>query len=64
MPLKKRQLFTKEEIETSYIKAGNLEGLAILLGVSYPTASRWVNYFNIDIKPQGYTKPPLPVTGL
>lgn len=63
MPHIKRDNFTDEQIREAYKQAGNLTGMAKALGISYPTASAWTTKLGIKKKPQGYTAPPMAITG-
>ncbi len=55
--------FSKQEMIDAYQKAGNLEGMAKALGITYPTACQWARQFGISIKRPGYTQPFNPITG-
>jgi len=63
VPLIKRKNFSDNEIKKAYMKSGSIEGLAATLGVSYPTASKWVKSINLELKNQGYNKPKLEING-
>lgn len=63
MPRVKRDNFTDEQIREAYDQAGNLAGMAKVLGISYPTASAWTTELGIKKKRQGYTAPRVAITG-
>ena len=63
MPRIKRDNFTDDQIRDAYNHAGNLAGMAHALGISYPTASAWTTALGIQKKRQGYTAPPITITG-
>lgn len=62
MAPRKRNRFTDDQIMAAYSRAGNLEGMAESLGISYPTAAAWASELGIA-KRQGYTAPEVPITG-
>lgn len=51
-------------VHEAYAATGNLNAMARVLGVSYPTAQAWANAVGVTLKRQGYTPPVLSVTGL
>lgn len=63
MPRVKRDNFTDEQIREAYDQAGNLAGMAKVLGISYPTASAWTTELGIKKKRQGNTAPRVAITG-
>lgn len=59
----KRNRFTNEQINAVYQQCGNITDTANALGVSYPTAARWLKECQIKTKRPGYTAPSIAITG-
>lgn len=59
-----RALISDQLLEIAYAQSESIHAMAKTLGVSYPTATKWVRESRIGERQQGYTPPALKFTGL